>query len=156
MWQAWWIHRYKRFNMTTLIGLDTNILLRYFVATDDADAATTAQCLSAKQLIESGRPLFAAKTVMLEMEWVLRGFYKLSKAQVADVLEHVLSLPQLTIEDRVALELATAAIAQGFDFADALHHASSRHCSEVATFDVKGFANRAAKHHWKPKVKVLT
>ena len=141
--------------MTLLIGLDTNVLLRYFVAADDADAATTAQCLAAKQLIESGKPLFAAKTVMLEMEWVLRGFYKLSKTQVADVLEHMLSLPQLTIEDRVAVELAAHAIAQGFDFADALHHASSRHCSEVATFDAKGFANRTAKHHWKPKVTLL-
>ena len=142
--------------MTSLIGLDTNVLLRYFVATDDADAATTAQCLAAKQLIESGKPLFAAKTVILEMEWVLRGFYKLSKAQVADVLEHVLGLPQLTIEDRVAVELATNSIAHGFDFADALHHASSRHCSEVVTFDTKGFATRATKHNWKPKVKVLS
>jgi predicted nucleic-acid-binding protein len=141
--------------MTALIGLDTNILVRYYISTDDADEATTAQCLAAKHLIDSGKPLFVAKTVVLEMEWVLRGFYKLSKKQVTDVLLHLQSLPQLTIEDRVAVELATAAIAQGFDFADALHHASSRHCSEVATFDAKGFANRAAKHQWKPKVKVL-
>lgn len=141
--------------MTQLIALDTNILVRYYVASDDADAATTAQSLAAKQLIESGRPLFAAKTVVLELEWVLRGFYKLSKAQVGDVLSHLLGLPQLTVEDRIAAELAVAALAQGFDFADALHHASSRHCKALATFDAKGFANRAAKHHWKPKVTLL-
>lgn len=141
--------------MTQLIALDTNILVRYYVASDDADAAATAQSLAAKQLIESGRPLFAAKTVVLELEWVLRGFYKLSKAQVGDVLSHLLGLPQLTVEDRIAAELAVAALAQGFDFADALHHASSRHCKALATFDAKGFANRAAKHHWKPKVTLL-
>jgi predicted nucleic-acid-binding protein len=142
--------------MTALVGLDTNILVRYYIATDDVDEATAAQSLAAKHLIDSGKPLFVAKTVILEMEWVLRGFYKLTKQQVTEVLSHLQSLPQLTIEDRVAVELATAAIAQGFDFADALHHASSRHCSEIVTFDAKGFANRAVKHQWKPKVKVLT
>jgi predicted nucleic-acid-binding protein len=29
--------------MTALIGLDTNILVHYYIAVDDADAATTAQ-----------------------------------------------------------------------------------------------------------------
>jgi hypothetical protein len=43
-------------------------------------------------------------------------------------------------------------LAQGFDFADALHHASSRHCDVFATFDTKGFAKRAATQGWAPRV----
>ena len=43
-----------------------------------------------------------------------------------------------------------------FDFADALHHASSRHCSSVATFDDKKFARRASAKGWKPPVKLLS
>lgn len=35
----------------------------------------------------------------------------------------------------VAIELAISALADGFDFADALHHASCRHCTDIATFD---------------------
>jgi predicted nucleic-acid-binding protein len=135
-----------------LTALDTNVLLRYYVQADAAGASTLAQCEAARALIESGKALFAAKTVVLEFEWVLRGFYKLNKSQVQEVLEHLLDMPQLELEDRVAVASATAALALGFDFADALHHASSRHCDVMASFDVKGFGQRASKHAWKPKV----
>jgi predicted nucleic-acid-binding protein len=53
-----------------VIGLDTNVLARYFVAEDDADAATDRQRRAARALIESGQPLFLAKTVALELEWL--------------------------------------------------------------------------------------
>ena len=43
---------------------------------------------------------------------------------------------------------------QGSDFADALHHASGRHCDAMATFDDKGFVQRAAAKGWVPKVMV--
>ena len=49
---------------------------------------------------------------------------------------------------------APVTLTQGFDFADALHHASSRQCDALATFDDKGFAQRAAAKGWVPKVLV--
>ena len=58
-----------------MIGVDTNVLARYFVAEADADAATERQRRAARDLIESGQPLFLARTVALELEWVLRGYY---------------------------------------------------------------------------------
>jgi hypothetical protein len=57
-----------------MTGLDTNVLARYFVAEQPADPATEAQRQAARQLIESGQPLFLPKTVALELEWVLRGY----------------------------------------------------------------------------------
>lgn len=57
-----------------LTALDTNVLARYYVQAEQADAATTAQCAQARALLESGKPLFVATTVALELEWVLRGF----------------------------------------------------------------------------------
>ena len=54
-----------------MIGLDTNILARYFVAEEGADATTQTQRQAARQLIESGQELFLPKTVALELEWVL-------------------------------------------------------------------------------------
>ena len=45
-----------------MIGLDTNVLARYFVEEADADAATEAQRQAARQLIESGQELFLPKT----------------------------------------------------------------------------------------------
>lgn len=137
-----------------MIGLDTNVLARYYVAS--TDAPTQKQSAAAKKLLESGKSLYVSKSVVLELEWVLRGYYKSPPKDVLTVLSHLLALPNVEIEDRVAVELAAAALADGFDFADALHHASSRHCTSMATFDDKKFAKRAAEKAWKPPVKLLT
>lgn len=136
-----------------MIGLDTNVLARYYVASSDAPSQKQSE--AARKLIESGKALYVSKSVVLELEWVLRGYYKSTVNEVLAVLEHLLSMAHLEIEDRVAVELATKAVADGFDFADALHHASCRHCTSMATFDDKKFARRATAKGWKPAVKVV-
>ena len=137
-----------------MIGLDTNVLARYYVASSDADSQQ--QSALARKLIESGKSLYVSKSVVLELEWVLRGYYKSPSADVLSVLRHLVSMPNVEIEDQVAVELAISALADGFDFADALHHASCRHCTSLATFDDRKFARRAATRGWKPPVKVLS
>jgi predicted nucleic-acid-binding protein len=136
-----------------MIGLDTNVLARYYVAS--SDAPSQQQGVLARKLIESGKRLYLSKSVVLELEWVLRGYYKSTVADVLAVLRHLQALPNLEIEDRLGVEQAIDALADGFDFADALHHASYRQCSSVATFDDRKFARRAAVRGWKPAVKVL-
>ena len=136
-----------------MIALDTNVLARYYVAS--SDAPSQKQSISAKKLVESGKALFVSKTVVLELEWVLRGYYKSAADDVHQVLAHLLAMPNMTVEDRSAVELALAALADGFDFADALHHASARHCTSMATFDDKRFAKRALAQGWKPPVKLV-
>ncbi len=136
-----------------MIAIDTNVLARYFVAS--LDAASIQQSAAAQKLLESGQALFVGKTVLLELEWVLRGYYKSPPKDVLTVLEHVLAMSHVTLEDRVAVEWATAALRDGFDFADALHHASARHCTSMVTFDDKKFVRRATAQGWKPSVKLL-
>ena len=53
-----------------MIGLDTNVLTRYFVTSSDEPSRPHGE--SARQLLESGQRLLASKTVLLEREWVLR------------------------------------------------------------------------------------
>jgi predicted nucleic-acid-binding protein len=65
-----------------MIGLDTNLLARYFVEEANADDATQAQREAARELIESGQDLFLPKTVALELEWVPRGYYGFPVEQV--------------------------------------------------------------------------
>ncbi len=136
-----------------MIGLDTNVLARYYVAS--SDAPSQKQSAAAKKLLESGKALFVSKSVVLELEWVLRGYYKSPPKDICTVLAHLLAIPHVEVEDRVAVELSVAALGDGFDFADALHHASARHCTSMATFDDKKFARRATAKGWNPPVKLV-
>ena len=136
-----------------MIGLDTNILARYYID-DEADAEAQRQRLAARRLIESGQPLMVSKSVILELEWVMRGYYGFDPAEVASVMQHLLEQAHITVEDRNAVEQALSTAGAGIDFADALHHASYKCCDSVATFDDRKFARRAKKLGLAPAVMV--
>jgi len=136
-----------------MIGLDTNILARYYIE-GATDVETQRQRLAARRLIESGQPLSICKTVILELEWVMRGYYGFSRPEIAGVFRHLLSLPNVTIEDRSTVEYAISSFDEGLDFADSIHHASFRNCESVASFDKQGFANRARRLGLSPVVSV--
>lgn len=136
-----------------MIGLDTNILARYYV--DDAgDTEARRQRELAHELIESGRPLMVCKTVLLEFEWVLRGYYGFTPVEVARALGHLCALPQLTVEDRETVVQALSHAASGLDFADALHLASYRACDNMVSFDDRRFARRVKRMGLMPPVVV--
>lgn len=95
--------------------------------------------------------IFIAKSVVLETEWVLRGVYKLERKKVNAALIALLSLERLTLEDETALFSALDAHAQGLDFADALHLASSCRADSFATFDTS-LRSRARKLNISPDI----
>jgi predicted nucleic-acid-binding protein len=136
-----------------VIGLDTNVLARYYIQ-DEGDAEAVKQREAARRLMESGRPLMVCKTVLLELEWVMRGYYEFTTAQIAVVMNHLLALPQITVEDRESIVQALSHCEAGLELADALHHASYRACDSVASFDNKQFARRAQRMGLTPRVVV--
>jgi predicted nucleic-acid-binding protein len=127
-----------------MVGLDTNVLARYYIE-DRADGESVRQREAARRLIDSGVRLSACKTVLLELEWVMRGYYAFSPKQIAKSLRHLLSLEHVEVEDRASVLTALSHYEAGLDFADALHHASCRHCDSVASFDDRKFARRAGR-----------
>lgn len=133
-----------------MIGLDTNILARYYIE----DEADTEQRELARRIIEAGKPLMVCKTVLLELEWVMRGYYEFERRQFVRVLQHLMSLTHVNIEDRDTVEHAMASYLAGLDFADALHHASYRTCRSMLTFDDRKFARRAIRLSLVPNVKM--
>lgn len=137
-----------------MIGLDTNVLARYYLGGHEADAATARQQQAARRLIEGDQALQVAKTVLLELEWVMRGAYASTREQFTGVLEHLLASPHVTVEDRLSVEAALIAHRAGLDFADALHHATYRACDAMASFDDRKFARRANKLGLAPAVTV--
>jgi len=73
----------------------------------------------------------------------MRGFYELSRADIARVLLALASIEQISLEDRGAVLSAIDAFKHGFDFADALHRPRASQASSFVTFD-RGLAKRAA------------
>ena len=76
-----------------MIGLDTNVLARYYIE-DKHDGGGERQRAASQRLIESGQPLMMCKTVILELEWVMRGYYGFAPNEVLRVLRHLVALPQ--------------------------------------------------------------
>ena len=73
---------------------------------------------------------------------------------MADCLGHLIALPGVTLEDRDEIDAALGHCRNGIDFADALHLAASKACTELLTFDDRGYARRARKLRPKPPVRV--
>ena len=136
-----------------MIGLDTNVLARYYVR-DESDPEAGKQRSAAKSLMESGSPLMVCKTVILELEWVMRGYYEFSPADICKALNHLLSLPHVTIEERESVRQALSHVDAGLEFADAIHYASYRDCASIASFDDKKFARRTGRLGLSPSVTV--
>ena len=132
-------------------ALDTNVLARFFV--DDADDAQAAKQRPAAIAALSGRS-FVSVTVLLELEWVLRGFYELSTRNISRVLRALASIEHITLEDRDAVLVAIDAFDKGLDFAGALHLARSSRASGFATFNQR-LAKRAKGLALAPPVELL-
>ena len=132
-------------------ALDTNVLARFFV--DDADDAQAAKQRPAAVAALSQRA-FVSVTVLLELEWVMRGFYELPAKDVLRVLRALASIEHITLEDRDAVLVAVDTCEKGLDFADALHIARSSRASGFATFDQR-LARRAKGLALVPPVELL-
>jgi predicted nucleic-acid-binding protein len=130
-------------------AVDTNILTRFYLRDDAAQGRIAAGVLSAGDV-------FIPKTVILELEWVLRYVADQPQSKVIECLAHLIALPGITLEDRDEIEAALSYCRKGIDFADALHLAASKACSEVLTFDDRGYARRARGLRLKPPVRVPT
>ena len=132
-------------------SLDTNVLARFFV--DDADDAQAAKQRPAAIAALSERA-FVSVTVLMEFEWVMRGFYDLPLRDMVSVFRALAGIEHISIEDRPAVMAALDGFEKGLDFADALHVARSARASAFATFDQR-LAKRAKGLALSPSVELL-
>ncbi|HAD04987.1 MAG: twitching motility protein PilT [Desulfuromonadales bacterium GWD2_61_12] len=112
-----------------MVTFDTNLWVRYLTNDDKAQARR------ALALLEQSEAVFLPKTVLLEVEWVLRAAYRIEAAVIHKSLLQILGLPMVTAESPGQIAAALDFYAQGFDFADALHLASSEASEAFYTFD---------------------
>ena len=129
-------------------AIDTNVLVRALTLDDAAQAARGQDLLR-------GHEVFIPVTVILELEWVLRSHYLHSTAVIAQTIEKIVTLENVVVGEHAAVLAAAAKLAQGWDFADALHHALSEGCDDFVTFDTRLVKQAKRRPNLKPTVTKL-
>ena len=119
-----------------MIGIDTNILIRY-LAQDDLQQARKADALMAEAMDEGDR-IHINDIVLCETVWVLRAAYRMSKATIVATLDKIMSTALFSFDDRELLRSALVEYRDGpGDFSDYLiGHRNIRAGSQhTVTFD---------------------
>jgi predicted nucleic-acid-binding protein len=102
-----------------MIGLDTNVLVRYLTRDDPAQYAKAAAFIAAAAA--RGEQFIVNTAVLCELEWVLRTAYGCPREDIARALEQILATAQFEVE---RLDEARHALgdfrATNADFSDAL------------------------------------
>src|SRR3954467_1343170 len=128
-----------------MIGLDTNILVRY-IAQDDAVQSALATRIIEDRLTEDD-PGYISLVAMAETVWVLDRSYGLPGGEIAAIVEHILQTDVLFVQNEPEVFTAMVALKTGAaSFSDALIGALGTRagCAATLTFDkkaarVKGF-----------------
>jgi predicted nucleic-acid-binding protein len=118
-----------------MIGLDTNIVVRYL--THD-DAVQTAAAVRVIESLSQDSPGFLSLIVIAELVWVLEVSYHFKKSEIEQVLDTLLRSKELQVERGEIVAQALRKFSTGrADFVDCLiercGHAAR--CQYTFTFD---------------------
>ncbi len=119
-----------------MIGLDTNVVVRYLVQDDAKQSAAATRLIEKTLTVE--QPGFVSLITLAEIGWVLEECYRADRARVADVVEGLLSSRQLIVEQsEVAWRALRTWKESPADLGDTLiaQVGLAAGCSKVMTFD---------------------
>lgn len=124
-----------------MIGLDTNVLVRYIVQDDPAQSKTATKWV--EKNCTSDDPGCVNVVVFCELSWVLSRGYGYNRETIASVLRGILSSPELKVEEEEAVWQALKMYELGAcDFADCLIGILNKRAGALATIT---FDRRASK-----------
>ena len=118
-----------------MIGLDTNVLVRYLALDDPGQSAIASRLI---RNFTTGAPGFVSTVMLVETAWVLAKVHRRPRAEIADVIEALLSTEELVVEQLEAQHSALRLYRNGSaDFADAVIAEAGRRAGfpEAVTFD---------------------
>jgi predicted nucleic-acid-binding protein len=119
-----------------MIGLDTNLLLRYLLDDDETQARQARDFIHGA--VSRGESLFINLIVLCEFVWVLGRSYQRTEEEIAAALEQIMTVEEFDIQER---SLVVGAIqdfrSRRVDFADCLIGVLNRSvgCASTITFD---------------------
>lgn len=115
-----------------MIGIDTNILLRYLTKDDEV------QVRKVRELFGTGEKLFVSDVVLAEAVWVLGRKYRFSKREIVETLEAIVENEIFALDDPSIVQAALTDYRDGKgDFADYLigRRNATAGCEHTVTFD---------------------
>ena len=121
-----------------MIGLDTNVLVRYLTQDDPVQSRKATEIM--EQRLTIANPGFVSVVTVAEIVWVLDRAYGLAAPEIAAVVERILQVEVLVVENEQEVFAAMAALKQGLGtFADALiaELGARAGCTHTLTFDKK-------------------
>jgi len=126
-----------------VIGIDTNVLVRYITQDDDEQAAIAGKWIEERCTIDS--PGWISAIVLCEIVWVLSRAYGYDKATVQLVLQRLFQASELAVEQQEYAWAALRDFADGnADFSDYLiaHINRAAGCEYTISFDRKTASHR--------------
>ena len=121
-----------------MIGLDTNVLVRYIVEDDPEQASLATRLIDEKSSAQ--KPAFISLMVLCELVWVLARAYDCDRAQIREVLKNILLTENFMIEHHDIAWKALHDYEEGnADYPDCLISRlnQSYDCKTTWTFDKK-------------------
>ena len=102
-----------------MVGLDTNVLLRYLVQDEPAQSRRATEIIERR--LTRRDPGFVSLVAILEIVWVLGSLYKRSRLEIAGHVEMILAADTLEVQNEQEVYQAVVALRNGTGtFEDAL------------------------------------
>jgi predicted nucleic-acid-binding protein len=121
-----------------MIGLDTNVLVRYLTQDDPVQSRKATELIEGR--LSERNPGFVSIVAMVETVWVLERAYGLASQVVAEAVERMLQIDVLMVEHEQEVFTAMVALKEGHgSFSDAVIAAlgAKAGCAHTVTFDRK-------------------
>ena len=118
-----------------MIGLDTNVIVRYIMQDDPKQARLASRLI---EELTADVPGFIPLVVVIELVWVLSSSFELARAQITSALEILLQTKEIQVERAEVVWRALRIYREGSaDFADCLieRSAVAAGCLRTMTFD---------------------
>lgn len=102
-----------------MIGLDTNLLLRYLAQDDPAQSSRATEII--EQYLTEEEPGFVSLVSILEVVWVLKSLFKRTRLEIANDIEMLLAADTLEVQNEQEVYHAVVSLRNGIGtFEDAL------------------------------------